>query len=369
MQQRLNINQLSKSIAETNGCSIFTAETFVKSLFSLIGDKLIEGEHIKIKGFGEFYVDNEKNIIFNIDDELTTVINQPFSCFEPVELDDDVTDDVFKSEIPIFESKPEPVAVDTIRKEPNEKLDELIQDNNIHEQEKSNIVLDVEPNNPEIEEIDSQQKKEDNLHINENSENEEESQKLNIHENIDDEKNTAAQTRRHVKYYIATLSIGMVLGFVMGYCAKIIIDNNELVSRLNKQQMLIDSIMGIDSHNNFSINSIDSFNLDSVNIIKEKDSQCISNPCLSIDTTAVVTDIISKTRFLTTMARHHYGNLNFWVYIYEENKTKLGHPDRIKPGTVVIIPPATKYNIDANNFESIQKAKVKSSEIYKRYHK
>ena len=69
MQQRLNINQLSKSIAETNGCSIFTAETFVKSLFSLIGDKLIEGEHIKIKGFGEFYVDNEKNIIFNIDDE------------------------------------------------------------------------------------------------------------------------------------------------------------------------------------------------------------------------------------------------------------------------------------------------------------
>ncbi len=38
------------------------------------------------------------------------------------------------------------------------------------------------------------------------------------------------------------------------------------------------------------------------------------------------------------MAKEHYGNYNLWPYIYEENKAILGHPDRIRPGTKVIVP-------------------------------
>ena len=80
-----------------------------------------------------------------------------------------------------------------------------------------------------------------------------------------------------------------------------------------------------------------------------------------------VYDTISKTRYLTTMAKEHYGNYHLWPYIYEENKAFLGHPDRIKPGTKVVIPPLSKYGVNAKNSADIAKAKKKGVEIYSRY--
>ena len=78
-------------------------------------------------------------------------------------------------------------------------------------------------------------------------------------------------------------------------------------------------------------------------------------------------DKVTNTRYLTTMAKEHYGNYNFWPYIYLENEGKLGHPDRIKPGTTVVIPNIEKYNINPTNPQDIEKAKKLSVEIYKKY--
>ncbi len=83
----------------------------------------------------------------------------------------------------------------------------------------------------------------------------------------------------------------------------------------------------------------------------------------------VVYDTISTTRYLTTMAKTHYGNYNLWPYIYEENKSILGHPDRIRPGTPVVIPKLSKYGVDPKNNEHIEKAKKMGIEIYARYGK
>ncbi|MDE5872060.1 MAG: HU family DNA-binding protein [Muribaculaceae bacterium] len=84
---------------------------------------------------------------------------------------------------------------------------------------------------------------------------------------------------------------------------------------------------------------------------------------------AVVYDTISTTRYLTTMAKTHYGNFNLWPYIYEENKAILGHPDRIRPGTPVVIPKLSKYGVDPKNKDDIEKAKKMGVEIYARYGK
>lgn len=80
-----------------------------------------------------------------------------------------------------------------------------------------------------------------------------------------------------------------------------------------------------------------------------------------------VYDVISKTRYLTTMAKDHYGNFNLWPYIYIENQGFLGHPDRIKPGTKVVIPSLSKYGVDPSNPDDIAKAKKKGVEIYSKY--
>ncbi len=84
---------------------------------------------------------------------------------------------------------------------------------------------------------------------------------------------------------------------------------------------------------------------------------------------AVVYDTISTTRYLTTMAKAHYGNYNLWPYIYQENQSFLGHPDRIRPGTPVVIPKLSKYGVDPKNSADIEKAKKLGVEIYARYGK
>ena len=82
-----------------------------------------------------------------------------------------------------------------------------------------------------------------------------------------------------------------------------------------------------------------------------------------------VYDVVTTTRYLTTIARQHYGNQHFWPYIYEENKAILGHPNRIKPGTKVVVPDLKKYGVDVKNRKDIEEAKRKEVEIYARYNK
>ena len=94
-----------------------------------------------------------------------------------------------------------------------------------------------------------------------------------------------------------------------------------------------------------------------------------------VNTTAASTSIsepiaydrIGKDRFLITMSREYYGNPNFWPYIYEENRVKFGHPDKIRPGSGVVIPNLKKYGVDPNNPADVEKAKKLAKEIYARY--
>lgn len=80
-----------------------------------------------------------------------------------------------------------------------------------------------------------------------------------------------------------------------------------------------------------------------------------------------VTDTVTGSYFLTRMARRHYGNGHFWVYIYEENKGKISNPNNVRPGTVVVIPDAKKYGIDKDNPQSVEAAKRKEGEIQRKF--
>lgn len=81
----------------------------------------------------------------------------------------------------------------------------------------------------------------------------------------------------------------------------------------------------------------------------------------------IATDKVTNTRYLTTMAKEYYGNYNLWPYIYLENADKLGHPDRIKPGTPIVIPNLDKYGIDPSEPKDIEKAKKEGVAIYKKF--
>ena len=86
---------------------------------------------------------------------------------------------------------------------------------------------------------------------------------------------------------------------------------------------------------------------------------------LYVEEPNVVTDTVTSQIVLSILAEKHYHSSWFWVYIYEENKDKISNPDNVRPGTVVVIPPAEKYGIDAKDPASLKKAQRRSWEILK----
>lgn len=60
---------------------------------------------------------------------------------------------------------------------------------------------------------------------------------------------------------------------------------------------------------------------------------------------------------LTLIAYEEYGDVVFWIYIYEENKHLIGKDNYVKPGVTITIPPPEKYGINANDPKSLQRAR------------
>lgn len=76
-------------------------------------------------------------------------------------------------------------------------------------------------------------------------------------------------------------------------------------------------------------------------------------------------DTVSTSRFLTTIARDHYGRKDYWVFIYEANTDILRHPNRIPPGTRVVVPDLGDHA--ALDAATRARARELAREIYNRY--
>lgn len=70
---------------------------------------------------------------------------------------------------------------------------------------------------------------------------------------------------------------------------------------------------------------------------------------------------------LTLLALEFYGSKDFWVYIYEENKTIMPNPNRLPVGLEVKIPDPRKYDIDAGSQRSVDKAKNFADQLNRRF--
>lgn len=84
-------------------------------------------------------------------------------------------------------------------------------------------------------------------------------------------------------------------------------------------------------------------------------------------TQEAVYETVSASNYLSSMARRHYGAQVYWVYIYEANADHLGHPDRIAPGTRLLIPPRSTFPQAASEREAREIAQRKANEIRARY--
>ena len=357
MQRKINFNNIIDGLVATNGCSRNTAESFLRELFLLVTELIQQNKTISIKGIGSFLKDtnDEGSIIYEPDKSLLEVLNQPFSYFEPIELDDLLDENMLNDEYLTNQENDENESVEDVSKQESksEKLNEsMLTHNESFEMNQSEII--------DSEELPIKYISENNEDVENDSIKQSNSQINNQLVNLDSEENKSTVSKTII--YWGIFIIGLIVGFSVGYIVKDILISNKLVEYFQPK-----------THIDSDSKLVQPFVIDD-SIIETKEISNDSNKQIQvvegkINTDTVITDQITKNRFLTTMAREYYGNLIFWVYIYEENASKLGHPDKISPGTIVVIPPVSKYMIDALNEDAINIAKSKSKEIYAKFQK
>ena len=381
MQQKIYLGKIAESIANINGCSTSVAESFVKALCALISDELQKGHSVKIKGLGIFSLtgDSTNPVALELDKEIINSINLPFAFFDSVELDEELTEELFEQELKQLDVETTYNLSEENTEEDNSNADEVTSDVSnidlIDEKDINNDALIKAEN--DIDEVQNQQDLQSNVGtVNEEVDsccnNKQEVGVEDCQANMEDcisnnckKKDYNKTNISHIFTFIIALLIGLIMGFIGGIYTKSFIDNDTLIKQINEQKTILDSLV---SNKNVSAQSIDTVKrdtstsasttrVDSINMVKDDLNK----------ETKYQTDKVTSKRYLTTMSREYYGNFNFWVYIYEENKSKLGNPNAIRPGTIVVIPPPSKYGIDANNPQSIEIAKQKAIEIYSKY--
>mgnify|MGYP000881835113 CR=1 FL=1 len=89
-----------------------------------------------------------------------------------------------------------------------------------------------------------------------------------------------------------------------------------------------------------------------------------------VSTASSLAETIERVRLrpgdrLSRLALKKYGNKAFWVYIYEENRAQLKDPDNIPVGAVITLPAASKYQINAGDTNSINRALVLQRSLHR----
>lgn len=363
----MSLPQLIDALIATGIADIATIRNFIQEFTAIIEGSLARGESVSVKGIGTFHaveVADELYIEFAPDATLAETVNAPFSIFEPVELPDNLSDasmsaaemacnetepasqpcpppipsrrepaapEAQAAATPVSEPAPEPTTKPSVEPEqaaPEHKTATPVSGNNEPEQAPQNALP-----TKEIE-------------------------KIIEHERVVEVRDHSSHHTLHI--VIASL-LSLVAGLAIGYFA-----NNRLnLSHIKNVNIEAEGVNVIsktaakegksataDSLASIAAGHTDSIPADTASpgqgsTAVEPEAKTVESP-----RAAIVTDTVKANRYLTTMARRHYGKKIFWVYIYEENKNIIDDPDHIAPNTVVVIPPAEKYGIKAGDKES-----------------
>lgn len=354
MNSKITSSGLAAMIALATGKQKQLCEDFVSVLFRIVEQELKKGENVRIKGFGTFkLVDVEPRksvnvstgedyeipghtkVIFVMAKELSSLVNAPFEAFETVEISDALPTDSLDGEVEVSDEISE-FSESSELSETSEfsELSELSEPCELSEPSELSDCSEISGNN----------------------------------DNLDNYAEEEVSFWKRYKF---------VIGFIAGACASLLIGwlAIGLADHVGLNREKDDAIADAAEERVEVVEVVDGSEgslSDSLDIAKTHDvvDSIIDVEKEDVPTTpsdSPVYDTVSTTRYLTTIAKEHYGNFNLWPIIYEENAAILGHPDRIRPGTKVVVPPLSKYGVDPKDKEQIKAIKQKGNAIYAKY--
>lgn len=369
MNNKITFPKLASLLAEKSGRSKRFSEDFLRELFALISEQLEAGESVKIKGLGTFRllkveprksvdvtsgqpieISGHNKVAFTPAKELAEEINAPFEAFSAIEIADDVDlgqimDDATGNAEVAPKDDQEEILLSDVSSEPSSEEEPT-------ETRLSNIVR----TRPVLDD-------DEIIYVDESPA---------VASRRQRGYSDYGNTRDHGSSWLKILVVGVV-------CAIFAIVLTFLIwSLLTKPDFSNVSDTYADDATKYANELMMNSDVDiSPETQPDAEADKSDDATNAVDADAVDTqpsdalvyDTIGKARFLTTMAKDHYGNNKFWPYIYEANKDHIGHPDRIRPGTAIVIPKLSKYGVNPSNPNDVEKANKLGAEIYSRYGK
>ena len=434
MNNRITFPELVEQVAQCANTSKRMSELFLKELFATISQSLINGESVKVKGIGSFKltevsprksvnvntgeeinIPGHKKLSFAPDKDLAQAVNQPFSHFETVILEDGVTDeqlaqiDAYEAETPqapdaelppapeapaveapaadtdtevpppfvpadtlpepefvAIEEATEPEEAPAIEAEPEEVPDAEAEPEEapaIEAEADEAPAVEEEPEAPvaaeEMESMVSDELSEDRL---------------------EQEKDKRRITRR-----------SLFEGFIVGVITTLIVTLFSYRLYLMKypdqadkptqeetlaQAPTADSVATPAETTPAKVDSAQLLaeqkaaeEAQKAEEAKKKEEEAKKKAEAEKQQAApkgvnASQDTVRIGTTLFKLSKKHYGSDKFWVYIYEENKAKYPNPNSIPVGAVLRIPALSKYGATAGDPASFNAAKKKETEIY-----
>ncbi len=402
MENKVTMPALVAMLALTTGQQKKLCEDFLKELFAIIEEELTSGGNVRIKGFGTFklvevearksvnvstgedsVIPGHTKVMFVASKELASRVNLPFEIFEAVEISDDLPTDTLDGgedadldddgSAPVIDNNGSAPVIDNNGSAPvidNNGSAPVIDNGSapVKDDSKDNVDMPQKIIFTDIEEdvvvfpIEPIEKV-DEIPTDETVEQEE-----NTYEEILSEEDSDKRSV-FLKGFFTGLAVAVVLG-VIGFSVWYFFMSGSDERKPVPVAVVEKTSVGKVEADSVAASVADSVRLDSTALSTAETVKSVSDndvPTKASD--EPVYDTVTTTRYLTTIAKEHYGNFNLWPIIYEENSSFLGHPDRISPGTKVVVPPLSKYGIDPKNPDHVQSVKRKGAAIYARFKK
>ena len=413
MNVKISLPELSDMIAEATGFDTKACEIFLRDIFAIVAETIVAEENVKVKGIGTFKVvtveqrksvnvntgeqmliPEHRKVTFTPDKALAEAVNRPFEMYEPIELNDGVTEEMLNSaeteepakavtqpEETIQQPEPEPIT------EPEPETEPVREPEHIAKPE-------PEPDSEPVPEPGQEEEEQTPVQEAEGVESPQMAEDEDVYAHDftvpDEDDYIRRQKRRHFgKGFItgAVCALALIaIAFVSWHLvspesfdslkAALSSDNN-VATVVRPQARQAAPAVKIPKpakaaekvKQEETIEPVD--NKETANVPTETSDRHIAEKeetAKAKKAPAVINDKITKKRFLTTMAREYYGNYNLWPLIYDYNQG-LGHPDRIRPGTKIKVPSAETLGIDPEDPAVVKRAKKRGAQIYSKYKK
>lgn len=352
----LVLQDIVKALSHETDTSEALCQSFVKELFAIVAERLMDGESVTLKGVGRFDVDGGE-VRFVADPDTAAAINSAFDCFEAIELADD-----FDGDEPVAEDE----TPDAAEEEAATTADETAGTEDVADESPAD---GAEPEEKECQtdgleecEADSEEEKEectaeadadDETVAEETAEEETEETAEEAEETVEEEYDDEPQPKRGGCRFAWGFLAGFVTAAVVAAVAWFCLFG--VVKKPLSQPAVI-------ADDTAKVAAADSDSTAAVEKPQEQSEEKTAEPEKE-SKKAEQTFKVTNTAYLSNISRKFYGHYAFWVYIYLDNKDIITDPDNLPVGAKLRIPAPEKYGIDKNNPESIRRAEIKALEI------